>query len=68
MAAQEEHIRATKQKAPPRELPLIPANSMDEAVKGPMTPKPVQNLSMAFKKALIERANADHRPLQTSAA
>lgn len=47
---------ATKQKAPPRELPSIPANVMDEFVKGPMTPESVQDLSMAFKKALIERA------------
>ncbi|AOB29560.1 transposase [Bordetella sp. H567] len=47
---------ATKQKAPPRELPSIPANLMDEFVKGPMTPESVQDLSMAFKKALIERA------------
>jgi putative transposase len=47
---------ATKQKAPPRELPSIPANVMDELVKGPMTPESVQDLSMAFKKALIERA------------
>ncbi|OZI62314.1 IS256 family transposase [Bordetella genomosp. 11] len=47
---------ATKQKAPPRELPSIPANLMDEFVKGPMTPEAVQDLSMAFKKALVERA------------
>ncbi|AOB29829.1 transposase [Bordetella sp. H567] len=47
---------APKQKAPPRELPSIPANLMDEFVKGPMTPESVQDLSMAFKKALIERA------------
>jgi hypothetical protein len=31
---------------------------MDEFVKGPMTPEAVQDLSMAFKKALIERALA----------
>jgi transposase-like protein len=29
---------------------------MDELVAGPMTPESVQDLSMAFKKALIERA------------
>jgi hypothetical protein len=47
---------ATKQKAPAREPPSIPANVMDELVAGPMTPESVQDLSMAFKKALIERA------------
>jgi putative transposase len=47
---------ATKKKTPLRELPAIPAELVDQFVKGPMTAEAVQDLSMAFKKALIERA------------
>src|SRR6478609_5185323 len=47
---------ATKQKTPLKELPAIPAELVDQFVKGPMTAEAVQDLSMAFKKALIERA------------
>lgn len=47
---------ATKKKTPLRELPAIPADLVDQFVKGPMTAEAVQDLSMAFKKALIERA------------
>ena len=47
---------ATKKKTPLRELPAIPAELVDHFVKGPMTAEAVQDLSMAFKKALIERA------------
>lgn len=47
---------ATKKKLPLRELPSIPADLVDQFVKGPMTAEAVQDLSMAFKKALIERA------------
>lgn len=47
---------ATKKKTPLRELPTIPAELVDQFVKGPMTAEAVQDLSMAFKKALIERA------------
>lgn len=47
---------ATKKKTPQRELPAIPADLVDQFVKGPMTAEAVQDLSMAFKKALIERA------------
>ncbi|MGE8671366.1 MAG: IS256 family transposase [Achromobacter mucicolens] len=47
---------ATKKKPPLRELPSIPADLVDQFVKGPMTAEAVQDLSMAFKKALIERA------------
>jgi len=47
---------ATKKKLPPRELPAIPKDLVDHFVKGPMTAEAVQDLSMAFKKALIERA------------
>ncbi|MGF6977481.1 putative transposase [Paraburkholderia sp. JPY465] len=42
--------------APPPELPAIPEELIDEFVKGPMTAEAVQAASMAFKKALIERA------------
>ncbi len=34
----------------------IPAALLDELVKGPMSPADVQSVSLAFKKALIERA------------
>ena len=37
-------------------LPKIPAELLDQLVKGPMTPGAVQETSLAFKKALIERA------------
>ena len=37
-------------------LPKIPPELLDQLVKGPMTPGAVQETSMAFKKALIERA------------
>ncbi|CAB3650376.1 IS256 family transposase ISRta2 [Achromobacter mucicolens] len=47
---------ATKKKTPLRELPTIPTELVDQFVKGPMTAEAVQDLSMAFKKALIERA------------
>uniref|UniRef100_E1T9S2 Mutator family transposase n=2 Tax=Pseudomonadota TaxID=1224 RepID=E1T9S2_BURSG len=42
--------------APPPELPAIPEELIDQIVKGPMTAEAVQAASMAFKKALIERA------------
>jgi transposase-like protein len=38
------------------ELPSIPAELIEQFVKGPMTAEAVQMASMAFKKALIERA------------
>ncbi len=37
-------------------LPQIPPELLDSFVKGPMTPEAVQDISLAFKKALIERA------------
>jgi transposase-like protein len=37
-------------------LPKIPPELLDQLVKGPMTPDAVQETSLAFKKALIERA------------
>ena len=37
-------------------LPKIPPELLDQLVKGPMTPSAVQETSLAFKKALIERA------------
>uniref|UniRef100_A0A375HAD8 Mutator family transposase n=1 Tax=Cupriavidus taiwanensis TaxID=164546 RepID=A0A375HAD8_9BURK len=39
-----------------RELPTIPEDLIAHFVKGPMTAEAVQDASMAFKKALIERA------------
>ncbi len=37
-------------------LPKIPAELLDQLVKGPMTAEAVEDASRAFKKALIERA------------
>ena len=37
-------------------LPTIPKELIDQFVTGPMSPEAVQTASMAFKKALIERA------------
>ena len=39
-----------------QELPSIPKELIDEFVKGPMSAEAIQSASMAFKKALIERA------------
>ena len=39
-----------------RPLPNIPKELIDEFVSGPMSPQAVNDLSFAFKKALIERA------------
>jgi putative transposase len=47
---------ASQKKEPLRELPILPAGLVDQLVQGPMTAEAVQDLSMAFKKALIERA------------
>lgn len=38
------------------DLPSIPKELIDQFVKGPMSAEAVQAASMAFKKALIERA------------
>ncbi len=37
-------------------LPDLPKELLDELVKGPMTPTEVQDLMLAFNKAIIERA------------
>src|SRR3546814_19768546 len=37
-------------------LPEVPPELLDELVKGPMTPVEVQDLMLAFNKAIIERA------------
>lgn len=37
-------------------MPSIPKELIDQFVTGPMSPEAVQDISMAFKKALIERA------------
>jgi putative transposase len=37
-------------------LPALPEGLLDELVKGPLTPAEVQDLMLAFNKALIERA------------
>ena len=39
-----------------RALPSIPQEFIDQFVKGPMSAEAIQDASMAFKKALIERA------------
>ena len=40
----------------PRDLPTIPKELIDQFVSGPMSAEAIQDASMAFKKALIERA------------
>ena len=42
----------------PRDLPAIPKELIDQFVDGPMSAEAIQDASMAFKKALIERALA----------
>jgi hypothetical protein len=37
-------------------LPKIPKELLDQFVQGPMTAEAIQDVSMAFRKALIERA------------
>ncbi|MGH8144010.1 MAG: IS256 family transposase, partial [Steroidobacteraceae bacterium] len=37
-------------------LPEVPAELLDQLVKGPMTPAEVQDLFLSFQKAVIERA------------
>jgi putative transposase len=39
-------------------LPALPEGLIDQLVKGPMTPAEVQDLMLAFNKALIERATS----------
>src|ERR1700744_3192304 len=47
---------AASQAAARGPLPKLPEGLLDELVKGPMTPAEVQDLMLAFNKALIERA------------
>jgi len=47
---------ATAQAAARGPLPELPAELLDHLVKGPMTPSEVQDLMLAFNKAVIERA------------
>lgn len=46
----------TKKKLAAQALPTIPKELIDQFVSGPMTAEAVNTASMAFKKALIERA------------
>jgi transposase-like protein len=46
----------SSKKREPAALPAIPKELIDQFVKGPMSAEAVQAASMAFKKALIERA------------
>ena len=46
----------TSKKKPAAALPTIPKEIIDQFVSGPMTAETVNAASMAFKKALIERA------------
>ena len=48
--------RKTTKAAASAVLPEIPKELVDQFVKGPMSAEAVQAASMAFKKALIERA------------
>ena len=46
----------TSKKKPAAALPKIPKELIDQFVSGPMSAEAVNAASMAFKKALIERA------------
>lgn len=46
----------TKKKLAAQALPTIPKELIDQFVSGPMTAEAINTASMAFKKALIERA------------
>ena len=46
----------TSKKAAAIELPKIPKDFIDQMVSGPMDAEAINAASMAFKKALIERA------------
>ena len=48
-------------------LPVLPKELLDQLVKGPMSPAEVQDLMLAFNKAVIERAMADKRTLRLEA-
>ena len=48
--------KTSKKKVAAPELPSIPKELIDQLVSGPMTAEAVNAASMAFKKALIERA------------
>jgi putative transposase len=48
--------KTSKKKVVAPELPSIPKELIDQLVSGPMTAEAVNAASMAFKKALIERA------------
>lgn len=48
--------RKTTKAAAEAQLPQIPSELIDQFVKGPMTAEAVNAASLAFKKALIERA------------
>jgi putative transposase len=46
----------TRSKKPSAALPSIPKELIDQIISGPMSAEAVNAASMAFKKALIERA------------
>src|SRR5574343_880045 len=48
--------KTSKKKVVAPELPIIPKELIDQMVSGPMSAEAVNAASMAFKKALIERA------------
>lgn len=48
------------------ELPSILKELIDQFVKGPMTAEAIQDASMAFKKALIERALGAELPEESN--
>ncbi len=48
--------KKTPAKKAKNDLPSIPKELVEQFVKGPMTAEAIQDISMAFKKALVERA------------
>jgi putative transposase len=47
---------ARKPKAPPADLPVIPAELLEQFSNGPMTAEAINAATLALKKALIEQA------------
>ncbi len=56
MSMKKKRQTVARQAAARGPLPELPKELLDQLVKGPMTPTEVQDLMLAFNKAVIERA------------
>lgn len=56
MSMKKKRQTVARQAAARGPLPELPKELLDQLVKGPMTPTEVQDLMLAFNKAIIERA------------